>query len=181
MDWLPEEHPQAAWLGQQFNVRGQAMLVLRRRVAENLMIVGGANTARYGMLAATLASLALNLAPPHAKFALFDRSIKGARWNGVLRAVADSLLAPAGFDVRFCSEAAQAEAFVGGVTAELDRRKVMTEEELIREPSLFAVMTELDTVEALRRKPDAYGGLAVRPPAKASGGSTSKARPSAST
>lgn len=163
VDWFPEEHPHAVWLGQQFNVRGQAMVVFRRRVSENAVIVGGANTARYGMLTAVLASLALNLSPEHIRFAIYDRSVAGSRWNGVLQTVAESLLTPAGFTAAFYKEPGKAEPFVEELNAELDRRKAMPEEELIREPSLFAVMTELDTVEALRRKPDAYGGLTSSP------------------
>lgn len=49
-----------AW--EQLNVRGQAMVVFRRRVAENALVVGGANAARYGMLAALITSIAAMLA-----------------------------------------------------------------------------------------------------------------------
>jgi DNA segregation ATPase FtsK/SpoIIIE, S-DNA-T family len=163
VDWFPEEHPHAVWLGQQFNVRGQAMLVFRRRVSENAMIIGGANAARYGMLAAILASLAVNLDPDNIQFAVFDRSISGSQWNGVLQSAVESLLAPAGFTTRFSKEAAKSESFLNELTVELDRRKAMSEEKLIGEPSLFVTMTELDGIEAVRRKPDAYGGLTTSP------------------
>lgn len=163
IDWFPEEHPHVAWLGQQFNVRGQAMLVFRRRVSENAVIVGGANAARYGMLAAMLASLAVNLDPSNVRFAILDRSIAGSRWNGVLQATAETLLAPAGFAARFSTDPATVDALLGELTAELDRRQAMPEQKLVGEPSLFVVMTELDNIEALRRKPDAYGGLTNSP------------------
>jgi S-DNA-T family DNA segregation ATPase FtsK/SpoIIIE len=163
VDWFPEEHPHVVWLGQQFNVRGQAMMVFRRRVSENAVIVGGANTARYGMLAASLASLALNLDPSHVRFTIFDRSIAGSRWNGVLQAAAENLLEPAGFATRFSTDPAMAEPLLGELIAELDRRKMMPEQQLITEPSLFVLMTELDNIEALRRKPDAFGGLTNSP------------------
>lgn len=163
IDWFPEEHPHVAWLGQQFNVRGQAMMVFRRRVSENAVIVGGANAARYGMLAGILTSLAANLDPSHVRFAILDRSIPGSPWNGVLQAAAESLLAPAGFAARFTTDPAAAESLIGELAAELDRRKAIPEHELVGEPSLFVVMTELDGIEALRRKPDAYGGLTNSP------------------
>lgn len=163
VDWFPEEHPHAVWLGQQFNVRGQAMMIFRRRVSENAIIIGGANSARYGMLVAILASLAVNLDPANIRFAIFDRSITGSQWNGMLQSVAESLLAPAGFVTQFSKEATKAESFLDEVNSELERRKAMPEEKLIAEPSLFVTMTELDSVEALRRKPDAYGGLTSSP------------------
>jgi DNA segregation ATPase FtsK/SpoIIIE, S-DNA-T family len=159
VDWFPEEHPRAVWLGQQFNVRGQAMVVFRRRVSENAMIIGGGNAARYGMLAAMLVSLALNLDPTHTQFVIFDRSIPGSKWNGVLQSVAESLLEPSGFTSRFSKEGAKADSFLDDLIADLDRRHTMPEEQLGEEPSLFVTMTELDGIESLRRKPDAYGSV----------------------
>lgn len=163
VDWFPEEHPHVAWLGQQFNVRGQAMLVFRRRVSENALVIGGANTARYGMLAAILASLAVNLDPSHIRFAIYDRSIAGSQWNGLLQSVAESLLAPVGFDTSFSKDASAIVSSLDMLVGELDRRKAITEEGLVAEPSLFVIMTELDGIESLRRKPDTYGGLTNSP------------------
>ena len=162
-DWFVEEHPRAVWLGQQFNVRGQAFIVFRRRVAESALVIGGANAERYGMLAAIIAGLALNLDPSHTRFAIFDRSISGSRWNGVLPTVTETLCQPAGFDYRIETKATQAEPFLQNLVAELTRRKELTEEQQVAEPSVFVVMTELDTVEALRRRPDSYGGLGSSP------------------
>ncbi|HBB89480.1 MAG TPA: DNA translocase FtsK, partial [Blastocatellia bacterium] len=162
VDWFPEENPRAIWLGQQFNVRGQALAVFRRRVSENALIIGGANAARYGMLAATLVSLALNLDPAKTRFAIFDRSISGSRWHGVLQSVAESFTS-SGFSIYFAKEAVKAESFVNELIAELDRRKALPEDKAVEEPSFFAVMTELDGIESLRRKPDAYGGLGSSP------------------
>ncbi len=162
VDWFSEENPRAVWLGQQFNVRGQAMIVFRRRVSESALIIGGANAARYGMLAASLVSLAVNLDPTKTRFAVFDRSISGSRWHGVLQSVSESL-ASAGFAISFAKEATKAESFLNELIVELDRRKAVPEDKAIAEPSFFIVLTELDGVESLRRKPDAYGGLASSP------------------
>lgn len=162
VDWFPEEHPRAVWLGQQFNVRGQAMLVFRRRVSENALIIGGANSARYGMLAAILVSLISNLDPSNTEFVIVDRSIAGSSWNGVLQTVADVLI-QTGFATRFSKEAKQVEAVLSDLIAELDRRKALAEEKLVGERSIFVTMTELDGIEALRRKPDAYGSLIASP------------------
>jgi S-DNA-T family DNA segregation ATPase FtsK/SpoIIIE len=166
VDWFPEEHPRAVWLGQQFNVRGQAMMVFRRRVSENALIIGGANAARYGMLAAILMSLAANLDPANTEFVIFDRSIAGSSWNGVLQCVADSL-ALAGFAARIGKEVAKADSFMDDLSVELDRRKTLAEEKLVEQPSLFVTMTELDGIESLRRKPDAYASGATSPAGEA--------------
>ena len=163
LDWFAEEQPRAVWLGQQFNVRGQALLVFRRRVSESALIVGGANGERYGMLVSLIAGLALNLDPAHTRFAVFDRSIAGSRWNGALRFVVENLCEPAGFNCRLETKASQAEAFLQNLVTELNHRKELSEEQQGAEPSLFVTITELDTVEALRRKPDSYGGLSSSP------------------
>ncbi|HEX7333183.1 MAG TPA: FtsK/SpoIIIE domain-containing protein [Pyrinomonadaceae bacterium] len=162
-DWFIEEHPRAVWLGQQFNVRGQALIVFRRRVSESALVIGGANTERYGMLAAIIAGLALNLDPSCTQFAIFDRSISGSRWNGVLLSVTETLCQAAGFKCQIETKASQAESFLQNLVAELNRRKGLSEEQQVLEPSMFIVMTELDTVEALRRKPDSYGGMGSSP------------------
>ena len=163
LDWFVEEHPRAVWLGQQFNVRGQALVVFRRRVAESVLVIGGANAERYGMLAAIIAGLSLNLDPSQTKFAIFDRSISGSRWNGVLQSVTNTLCQPAGFSCQIETKASQAEPFLQNLVTELNRRKELPEEQQVAEPSMFITMTELDTVEALRRKPDSYGGLGSSP------------------
>jgi S-DNA-T family DNA segregation ATPase FtsK/SpoIIIE len=163
IDWFAEEHPRVVWFGQQFNVRGQAMMIFRRRVSENAVIVGGANAARYGVLAAILASLSANLAPANTAFAIFDRSIAGSQWSGVLQSVTESLLLPAGFATQFSRDPGTAETFLNNLITEIDRRKAMPEENLAKERSIFVVITEADTVESLRRKPDSYGGLGSSP------------------
>lgn len=163
IDWFTAEHPRVLWLGQQFNVRGQAMLILRRRVGEHALVVGSANAARYGMLAAALTTLGLNGSPTATRFMILDRSIQGAQWSNVLRAVHESVLTPAGFDVQFSRSSANLEPWLEQLQAELERRRRLGEEQVALEPSLVVTLTELDTVEPIRRKSDAYGGLADSP------------------
>lgn len=162
-DWFAAERPYVTWLGQQFNVRGQASLVFRRRVGENVMLIGSNNPARYGMLSALLIGLGLNSAPSNLGFVIVDRSIPDSPWNNVLSYARDAVLKPAGFIVQFTNEAAKVEMFLSRLLAELDRRSHLPESQLAAEPSLFILMTELDGVEALRRKPDSYGGMSDSP------------------
>ena len=51
-----------------FNVRGQARLIVRRRMAEHVLVVGSTNTARYGMVVSILASLSVNAPPAEQRF-----------------------------------------------------------------------------------------------------------------
>jgi len=163
VDWFYAEHPRVVWLGQQFNVRGQAMMVFRRRVSENALIVGSANAARYGMLAASIVSLSINTKPVETQFVILDRSISGSLWSGVLQVAYASVLLPAGFVAEFSRESAKIEDILNTLISELDKRRDMNEDDLASVPSIFVVMTELDRIEAMRRKPDAYGGLADSP------------------
>lgn len=163
VDWFSAEHPRVIWFGQQFNVRGQAMAILRRRVSENALIVGGANAARYGMLAALVVSLAVNSDPLETKFIILDKSITGSQWGGVLKAAYESTLLPAGYKAQFNQDAKSAENILTDLLEELERRRNLTEEEMARAPSIFTIMTELDAIEALRRKADAYGGMMDSP------------------
>jgi S-DNA-T family DNA segregation ATPase FtsK/SpoIIIE len=103
------------------------------------------------------------LDPRYTQFAILDRSISGSRWNGVLQSVAENLCRPAGFNCHLETRSNQAEPFLQNLIGELNRRKELPEEALIAEPSVFITMTELDTVEVVRRKPDTYGGLSSSP------------------
>lgn len=162
-DWFSSEHPYSVWLGQQFNVRGQAMVVFRRRVSENALIVGSTNAVRYGILAAVIASLSVNSSPTDTQFVIFDRSIAGSQWNSVLQGVYQSVLMPAGFTTQFNKEATRLESIINDLLEELDRRRTLSEEEMANAPSIFVTMTELDGIETIRRKVDSYGGMADSP------------------
>jgi len=157
VDWFAAEHPCVMWLGQEFSVRGQAMIVTRRRIAEHLLIIGGANAVRYGMLASILASLCLNTGPKNAQFLILDRSIPDTPWNHILPHFKDNVLQISGYTVSFYNENSDIETVLKELTTEMERRKQLPERERKNEPSIFAVMTELDRVDEIRRKVDAYG------------------------
>ena len=156
-DWFAAEHPLVAWLGQEFSVRGQAMVVVRRRIAENLMVIGGANAARFGMLAAILTSFALNADPAMAHFEIVDRSVPGTAWHPTLETVAKTTLQPAGFSVGFHRDNQAIPDLLDRLVTELNRRRGLQEAELLHEPSLFVLMADLDRADELRRRADTYG------------------------
>lgn len=158
LDWFQAEHPHIAWFGQEFNVRGQASAILRQRTSENILIVGGANAPRYGILAAILASLSLTGRPEDTEFIVVDRSIPKTQWNETLHATCDTLLQPAGFTTTFTTDNTEVESLLDRLLDNLkQRQQISKEEEQINLPSIFIMMTELDRVNCLRRKEDAYG------------------------
>jgi DNA segregation ATPase FtsK/SpoIIIE, S-DNA-T family len=162
-DWFTAEEPRVVWLGQQFSVRGQATVVFRRRTAENAVLIGGNNAARYGMLASMLVGFSLNARPSEMRFVVLDRSTATAPWSSTLEGVYNSVLKPSGFEVAFSREAADAERFINDLMSDMERRGNLKERDLASEPSVFAFMTELDGVPALRKKSDGYGGMADSP------------------
>ncbi len=156
-DWFAPELPAAVWLGQEFNVRGQALLILRRRTAEHAMLIGSNNPVRYGMLAAMLVSLALNAGPQQQRFIVVDRSIAGSQWSTALQLVCEQVLRPAGFALTFAQDDGAVETVLNHLITELDHRRTLAEAERVGQQSIIVMMTELDRIELLRRRPDAYG------------------------
>jgi DNA segregation ATPase FtsK/SpoIIIE, S-DNA-T family len=156
-DWFSAERPSALWLGQEFSVRGQAMIVMRRRLAENIVLIGSENTARYGMLAGILTSLAVSANPSSSKFYIFDRSMAETQWCAALQMIGDSVLRSAGFAVEFTRSNKEISPLIDSLIAEIERRVQLEDDERIAAPSVFVVMTELDQVDEIRRQADAYG------------------------
>lgn len=156
-DWFAAERPYIAWLGQQFTVRGQASLVLRRRSSENALIIGSNNAARYGILAAILVSLATNANRDQTQFIILDRSIPGAQWSQTLTDVSNAVLTPAAFKVRLAKETSEIERAIDDLIAELDRRRKLDEATILNQPSIFILLTESDRIEMLKRRADSYG------------------------
>src|SRR5262249_9745608 len=74
--WLAGECPHVAWLGQEFNVNGQAKIILRRRSTQNALLLGEANQPRYGMLAAMLAGLCVSGSASTTQCLVLDNSIE---------------------------------------------------------------------------------------------------------
>lgn len=155
-DWFSAEQPTIMWLGQDFSVRGQCAMVFRRRVSENAMVVGGMNAARYGMLGACIASIALNKSTKDVQFVIVDRSVPGTDWSETLSNVVKDVLSPVGFNAAVYRENRDIERVLDGVLQILNERKVMNESDLIYEPEIFCIFTELDRVDELRRPAGSY-------------------------
>jgi DNA segregation ATPase FtsK/SpoIIIE, S-DNA-T family len=157
VDWFEAEHPHMLWFGQEFNVRGYARAIMRRRISEHMLVVGSANTARYGILVAMLASLCASGNPARTQFIIIDRSIPSTQWSMALRTAYETLLLPAGFKAHFTNESNTTATIIDELLVNLAHRRQLGEEKATALPSVFVMMTELDRVEQLRRQADSYG------------------------
>lgn len=154
-EWYAAETPGVAWLGQEFNVHGHARVIFRRRSSQNLILLGEANPPRYGMLAAIIAGLSISGNAHRTKFIISDNSMVGTPWSEILlttcKALPAELFILSTKDARFLADCLEQ------ALAELNKRQQLWGEELIDEPSIFLLMTELDRVEELKRKRESYG------------------------
>ncbi|MBM4430000.1 MAG: DNA translocase FtsK [Chloroflexi bacterium] len=153
-DWYEVQRPLLMWLGQEFNVRGQANLVLRRRASEHVVVVGGDNGVRYGMLSAMLASLAVIYSPDYLRIVIRDKSIPDAEWGCVLETACELVLRPAGFSVDYARQEESFENALRGLISEIELRRSMKEDERLAQPSVVTIITELENIDAFRRRAD---------------------------
>ena len=150
-DWYASQQPAVAWLGQEFNVHGHAKVILRRRVQEHILVVGNNNAVRYGMLAATLVSLAVTSHPERARFMVIDKSIPESEWGPTLQHVCEKVLRSAGFSTGFTRKDAVALNMIEMLAKTLDERRAMETDLRAAQPAIFIVMTELENIDAILR------------------------------
>ncbi len=155
-EWYAAEAPRVAWLGQEFTVHGHVSVIFRHRSSQNLMLLGEANAPRYGMLAAMIAGLGSSSNPHTTKFIIMDNSLSGTPWSETLLTTCSML--PEELFLLCTKNANLLDACLQEAYQELIKRQQLSGEELIDEPSIFLMVTELDVLEELRRKEGPYGG-----------------------
>jgi S-DNA-T family DNA segregation ATPase FtsK/SpoIIIE len=154
-DWYSAEHPFALWLGQEFNVRGHASVIMRRRHADAAIMLGGSDSARYGMFAAALLSLGLAAEPRSIHIDILDRSMPNTPWYSLLGQVAE-LLRRYGFSTVLSRGGADGDKQIENAAEEVKRRLGMSEEELSDQPSFFLFISDTDRVRSLERQKGYY-------------------------
>jgi DNA segregation ATPase FtsK/SpoIIIE, S-DNA-T family len=155
-DWLSAERPIPLFFGQEFNVRGHAMSVLRRRPNENVILVGEAQTERTAMVGAAITSALLGDGPASVHLWVSDRSILRTAWADTLESTCKSL-ETLGTTVRFSRAEGEVQNLLNDAVAEMDRRRALPEDDRIDEPSILLVLNEPDRVADLLRPSDDYG------------------------
>ena len=165
-DWTQEERPRIGWVGQEFNVRGHARIVLCRRASENFAVVGQNNHARSGIFTGLLMSFALNLGPEYTQFYLADRSLPNTPWSEALSTLHEKFLKPACFPSHLAKSSKDVEATLDALFNELERRKGIEETEVPNLPTILFAFADPDRHESLRRITDNYGMPADSPAGK---------------
>ncbi len=157
VDWFAAESPVLGFAGQEFTVRGQARIVLRRRGAENAAVVGGNNAARYGILAGLLAGLATTGGPGRLGFRIADHSVPGSDWHVILATAVEKLLEPVGYEANIVRDDSGTLAQLEELLAECERREALAPADRAAQPAIIWVISDLDRSEAYRKESDVYG------------------------
>ena len=156
-EWIMSENPNICWVGQEFNVYGQASFVLRNRKMENVLIVGDRNVARYGMLTSILFSLVATNKPDDISFYIYDRSKGGTDWNPYLKRISQEVLTPAGFKTSFSNKVKDLESGLRELMEEMDKRLAMDQDDRQDLKPIILMITEPEDVESLNLTIDKNG------------------------
>jgi DNA segregation ATPase FtsK/SpoIIIE, S-DNA-T family len=73
-DWLPQEFPGVAWLGEAMRIGNHTRAIFRRRPRSNLLLVGASEETIFGVLGGALLSLVHCYAAKEAEFQILDLS-----------------------------------------------------------------------------------------------------------
>ena len=155
-DWLSAERPLALFFGQEFNVRGHASSVLRRRPNENVLIVGESQTERVAMVASAILSATCTEGAGSVEPWVCDRSILRTDWANTLQQTTEAL-GGIGVSVRFTRNESDVPAYIENAAREVERRKALPEDARIDQSSVLLVINEPDRVAELVRPTDDFG------------------------
>lgn len=157
--WFSGERPFVYWLGQEFNVRGHANIITRRRQRENVLIIGDNNDARYGMLFSILVSAVLNTGKSDVEFYIADKSIPGTPWSNTLLNVARQIMEPKGYTNKFATRTEEVSEMLNLLSEEISQRKTVAEDERHHLKTIIFVAADLDRIDNLNLQLNKYGTL----------------------
>jgi S-DNA-T family DNA segregation ATPase FtsK/SpoIIIE len=156
-DWNWQEQPRIGWVGQEFNVRGHASVVLRRQEGQNLSVVGQNSSARYGILAGFVCGLAASLSPEATKFHFFDRGLPNVSGYQTFSRLKAEMLDLAGYKCELVTAVTELGTAIESIHRELKNRQKLPEEQIIDQPSLMVFLNEVDRMDSLRPIKDSLG------------------------
>lgn len=157
-DWLSAERPLPLFLGKDLNVRGLTTIVVRRRAAENVLLIGDRPQARLGMLAASLASAALARAPRDLVVLVANAGGDDGESVHVLDQMTRSLEI-LGIEARSAHTAAGAATAIERLASIVDDRRTLGPERLGAAPTVLMYLHDPERVPALLRVADEYGSV----------------------
>jgi S-DNA-T family DNA segregation ATPase FtsK/SpoIIIE len=153
-EWYPVEKPACFWLGREMSIHGQARVILRRRPNENLLIVGDSNEARSGILSYLISQLPLNHAEEDFQLYFLERAIKGSPWHGIMNNAIETCIKGG---VHYHEKFDGFEENLIQIKAEFDKRKLMPEESILSQPSIYIVINEAQRASEIQKQAGRYG------------------------
>jgi S-DNA-T family DNA segregation ATPase FtsK/SpoIIIE len=157
--WFSGETPFVYWLGQEFNVRGHANIITRRRQRENVLIIGDNNDARYGMMFGILSSAVLNAPKNEIEFFIADKSIPGTPWSNVLSQVSKQIIETKNYKQKFASKSDEISSILSHLNDEIAKRKTVAEDDRQNLSTIIFVASDLDRIDNLNLQLNKYGTL----------------------
>ena len=154
-DWYSAENPIILWLGQNYNVRGKASIVLRKRKQENIIILGTDNHANYGIVNSLIISILSTKKSVNSQIYFLDKSIKGSPWNNTNKYIADTLLS-LNPKSKYLTNNDEISNSITEIYNELqDRQKLDDEENNL--PNIYLFLTESQKINDLCYQPGRLG------------------------
>jgi S-DNA-T family DNA segregation ATPase FtsK/SpoIIIE len=155
-DWLASECPIALMLGRQFNVYGQAMIVLRRKKDENICLIGEQPQVQSAMIASSIASCCMQLPPNKLEIFISDSTPAGGEGSDVGKSIAE-YASSIGCNVRFYKEEYGARKLINLAYKEASRRHRLKESRRQKPTTVLFVLIDSDRVTPLQHTKDDYG------------------------
>lgn len=159
ISWSTGHKPVVGWLGQEFNVRGQSNIILRRRRQENILLVGDQNEARFGMLLSLITSFVVNSSPQKNSFYIIDKSIKGTPWSNSLSFIKEEMINSLGIEYKFITKNTELSSLLNELVEELNNRINRDEDEILESKNIFLIATDIENFDSLCQVPNKYGTL----------------------
>lgn len=158
VSWSIGHKPVIGWIGQEFNVRGHANIIIRRRRQENIMLIGDQNETRFAMILSLIVSFAVNSNPQNNLFYIIDKSAKGTPWSKALTFIKDELIVPLGIENRYVTKNSELVSALDDLNKELENRK-NEDEDLSESKNIFIFGIDIENFDSLCQVPNKYGTL----------------------
>ena len=148
-DWPEPKRRVLAWLGEPLAITAPTAGHFRRQSASNLLMVGRDDEAAAAMFAVNVVSLAAQHPPDRARFTILDFGAVDASYADLLSSLPDLLPHLVQHGRR-----RQLPEIIGGIAAELERRRALDDQALLREPAVYLFVFGLQRARDLRPEED---------------------------
>ena len=156
IEWHNKDHSLLLSLGRQFNVRGQAQVVMTRKRNEHLCIVGERADERTMMMLTSLLASCLQLPPSKLELLIADRGNQDNASSEALKGLS-AHAKESDYIVKYTSTEYGTEKLIKLAYNDLRWRRHVRIARREQLPTLVLVINEPDTINSLRLRPEDYG------------------------